>query len=225
MGGEKRSGPPVARTQGLEGALTSDPVEQALARIRHVTRSMSLQVALEIGEIVFELIFGGDARLMRERGPKEISFRRLALHPDLPVSASTLWRSVGIYELSRRMPQLARSEHLGASHVRAVLGLPQREQEQLLRRAETERWELSRLESHAATRRRGRGGRPPKLEILKALDTLRRVAAIPVSTFGDRAAVKRMTSEDIDVALATLNELDARLRELQKVLLAEVDRD
>lgn len=199
--------------------MTSDPVEKALAQIRHVTRATSLQLALDIGQIVFDTIFGGDAALLRSRGPKNMSFRRLALHPDLPVSASTLWRSVSIYELSLRMPQLAGSQHLGVCHVRAVLGLPPADQERLLARAEKERWELSRLETQAALKRTGRGGRPPKLEVLKALDALRRVAALPVASFADRNAVQKMTAEDVEVALETLSELNERFTALHDLLV------
>lgn len=210
---------PIVKTGTPCHGLTSDPVEQALAQIRHIARVSSLQLALDIGEVVFETVFEGDVAALRSRGPKHASFRRLALHPELPMSASNLWRAVAIYELSRRLPDLRRTTHLGVCHVRAVLGLPPREQKQLLARAESERWEVSQLEARAATRRRGRGGRPRKLEVLKALDKLRGVAALPLSTFSDRKAVRRMSSEDVDVALETLNELNERFDALRQILL------
>lgn len=213
--GEKQ---PAGVIKARRGALTDDPVETALAQIRHVARVSSLQLALDIGEIVFETIFDGDASVLHTRGPKHMSFRRLATHPELPMSASNLWRAVAIYELCQRFPALTDASHLGVSHARVVLGLPPREQEELLSRAEAERWNVARLESQVARKKRGRGGRPRKLEILKALDKLRGVAALPMSTFSDETAVRRMSAEDIEVALETLNELDGRVKALRRAL-------
>lgn len=210
---------PIIRAGTRRPGLTEDAVEKALAQIRHIARVSSLQLALDVGEVVFETIFDGDAAMLRSRGPKHTSFRRLALHPELPMSASNLWRAVAIFELSRRLPDLPQATHLGVCHVRAVLGLPPHDQEQLLARAESERWDVSRLETQASVRRRGRGGRPRKLEVLKALDKLRAVAALPLSTFADKRAVRRMSGEEVDVALETLNELSDRFDALRELLL------
>lgn len=219
MTGRHHPAKPIVRAGTQRPGLTDDAVEKALAQIRHIARVSSLQLALDVGEVVFETIFDGDAVLLRSRGPKHTSFRRLALHPELPMSASNLWRAVAIYELSRRLPDLSRTTHLGVCHVRAVLGLPPQEQEQLLARAESERWDVSRLETQASARRRGHGGRPRKLEVLKALDKLRGVAALPLSTFSDKRALRRMSGEEVDVALETLNELSERFEALRQLLL------
>lgn len=223
MRGARKSDNAIVVDDPRSVALTSDPVESALARIRHVARASSLQLALDVGEIVFTTIFGGDAAAFRARGPKHTSFRRLALHPELPMSASNLWRAVAIYELSLRFPALVSAQHLGVCHVRAVLGLPAAEQERLLNRAEKERWALSRLEAQAARQRKGQGGRPPKLEVLKALDSLRRVATLPMATFADEKAVKRLSQEDVQVALETLNELNERCVALHQLLIEARD--
>ncbi len=207
---------PARRARDL--ALSGDPVEVALAQIRLVARTASLQLALDVGEIVFFAFFDGDPAKLRERGPKDMSFRRLALHPELPMSATNLWRAVAIYELSSRFSLVRRSKHIGITHVRVVLGLPEPDQEELLLRAENERWHVSHLQAQAQLRRKGSGGRPRKPAILKTLDALRRVAGLPVSVFADRRAVRRLGDEDVDVALETLRELEERTTELRKVL-------
>jgi hypothetical protein len=175
-------------------------------------------LALEVGEIVFRRVFAGDMEMVREQGPKHSSFRRLALHSELPMSAAGLWRAVTMYELWQRMPRLGRYRHIGAGHLHAVLGLPARDQERLLTRAERERLNPADLRVQAAARRKGAGGRPPKPEIVKALDQLRRVAVVPVSTFTDTSTIHRLDEEEVEVALATLDEIEERVEALRATL-------
>jgi hypothetical protein len=205
----------IPRTRAL---ASSDGIERAVAEIRHVTRVGALELALNVGEIVFHRIYGGDIELLRKNGPKHVSFGKLALHPELPMSKASLWRAVAIYELSLRVPQLKSGRHIGVSHVRTVLGLPSRDQERLLGRAERQRWRVAELQAHAASSRKGRGGRPPKLEILRVLDGLMRIAAMPVSAFSDRRAIEKLSAEDIECAVEMLSELDSRLKELEGLL-------
>ena len=195
-------------------------MELALADIRHLARVASLQLALDVGEIVFHRIFDGDADLVRRRGPKEASFRRLALHPELPMSAANLWRAVAIYEMSLRVPALRRSPRLGVAHARAVLGLPSRSQEQLITRAEAEGWSVTRLTEEASAKRTGCGGRPRKTEVARMLDTLRRLAALPEAAVFDRAAISRLSAEDVESGIAMLRELSERLSALGSELSA-----
>jgi hypothetical protein len=198
--------------------IVDDSVEKALAEIRQVTRAASIEMAISVGEIVFRHIFRGDVEMMRRSGPKDISFSRLALHPDLPMSAAGLWRSVAIYELSLWFPGLKNSKHLGVSHLRTVIRLPHGEQEKLLQRAEHEHWSVAELTNIVATKRTGHGGRRPKPEILKALDALTRVAAIPISTFEDELAVRRLSKEEVAVATETVQEIEKRLVQLRRML-------
>jgi hypothetical protein len=207
--------------QRSSALATGDAIERTVAEIRHVTRVGTLALALDIGEIVFRRVFGSDVELVRRNGPKDVSFSKLAAHPDLPLSRASLWRAVALYELSLRVPRVKDSKHLGVSHLRAVLGLPARVQERLLTRAERQRWKVAELEAEATSTRRGQGGRPPKLEVLRALDGLMRVASLPLSAFGDRRAVEKMSREDVECAVVMLTELDERLIEL-KGLLQEI---
>jgi hypothetical protein len=198
--------------------VTVDAIERTIAEIRHVTRVGTLELALDIGEIVFRRVYAGDMELLRRNGPKDVSFSKLAAHPDLPISRASLWRAVSLYELSVRLPRVRESKHLGVSHMRAVLGLPAAVQEKLLTRAEKQRWKVAELEARASSTRRGPGGRPRKLEMFRALDGLMRIAALPVSAFTDRRAIEKMSPEDVDCAVEMLSELDERLTELRHLL-------
>jgi len=206
---------PIGRRQPT---LSDDPVERAAAEIRHITRVSTLELALNVGEIVFRHIFRGDLELLRRNGPKDVSFGLLAQRQDLGLSRATLWRSVGIYELSLRLPQIRESRYLGVSHVRAVLGLPTHLQEQLLSRAELEELEVADLVAEASRLRKHQGGRPRKLDVLRAIDNLMRVAAVPLSAFRDPRAMTQLTAEDVECTSTMLQELDERLAQLRKLL-------
>lgn len=214
----------VVRDDPGAAALSTDPVARALADIRHLTRAATLQLALDVGEIVFHHIFDADAQRVRRRGPKDASFRRLALHPELPMSATNLWRAVAIYEMSLRLPALTENPRLGVSHARAVLGLAPRNQEKLIALAEAEGWSVARLAQEAAQRRTGRGGRRRKTEIARVLDTLRRLTALPAAMVLDRSAVERLSDEDVEAGLETLREATKRLDTLQRTLRAARSR-
>ncbi|MCE7894519.1 MAG: hypothetical protein DYH12_33260, partial [Sorangiineae bacterium PRO1] len=84
--------------------------------------------------------------------------------------------------------------------------------------ADAESWTVTRLSEEAAQRRTGRGGRPRKAEVERALETLRRLSALPATTLLDRDAIARMSSEDVEVGLVTLRELSEVLTELAREL-------
>ncbi len=162
----------------LGALLGPDGVEDVVAALRHLSRTAAVELALEIGSVIVNKVFGGDIAALRSQGRKNRSLRKLAAHPRLPFSAVTLWRSIAIYELAERMPGFVRAKNLGVGHLRAVLGLPPDLQEKLLRLAETERWTKERLEQVVAARRpkggkrRGRPPLPPALKSLRHLEQL-----------------------------------------------------
>lgn len=75
--------------------------------------------------------------------------RALAKRQDVLASASTLWRALAVYRLSRYWTRLAEVQHLRLSHVYAVLKLPRARQATLLGQAEKERWSVAQLRSAA----------------------------------------------------------------------------
>jgi len=208
---------------GPPQALTDDPVERAVAEIRHLSRLAAVELTLNIGEIVFHRIYEADSEALRMRGPKDVSFRRLANHPELPVSAASLWRSVAIYEMSQRIPGVARLPHLGVSHLRAVIGIDPNEQRKLLQAASTNAWSVARLSQHVAEQRRGRGGRPRKPPILRAIQSLRAVADFPETAFTEPTDASEFGDEEREVVQETILRVRERCDLLERAI-AKRDR-
>lgn len=154
-------------------AISDTIVEEAVQRIIQVHRGATLQLALDVGAIVVEKLYGGDLSQLRTRGRKDHSLRKLASHPRLPFSAATLWRCVGVYGVVRRFPQAVRLEHLSLGHFRAVLGLPEARQRELLVQAAEEKrtvaWLMRKatLDRRLVTSRSGKSG--------NVVDSVRRV--------------------------------------------------
>ena len=157
-------------------ALDDAQIDAVAAKLQKLGRMATLELACRIGETIFHDIFKGSVELVHGPGRKLPSFRRLASHPMVPYGASTLWRSVGVYALSRRMPHLFQEGRLGISHFRAVLGLPEPTQQRLLQAAAADGWTKTKLETEASAVRRvaGRRGRKPLPPIVKAVRRLRR---------------------------------------------------
>lgn len=130
--------------QGRDGHLDTK-VEDVVRKLRAAARAAGFEFALKVGKIVVEEFYGGDLQGFRRRGRKEISLRRLAQHPELPMSPSALYRCLAVYELSARMPSFASWRHISVSHVRMVLGLPEDAQRSLLERADDGCWSVARL--------------------------------------------------------------------------------
>jgi hypothetical protein len=159
-------------------------IDRIVAELSHFSRAASLAMTLHVGELVFFKVFGGDIGRVRSRGRKDSSFARLARHPKLPFSGTTLWRSVAIYELTLRLPSLAKSKHLGVAHLRAVLDLPGELQEKLLRTAEKEKWPRELVERRARALRvvkavkSGRPPTPPAIRCVRLFDKLVQTGAL-----------------------------------------------
>jgi hypothetical protein len=93
------------------------------------------------------------------------------------MSASAIYRSVAIYELWQRLGPGATWKHVGACHLRAVLGLPAPDQEEVLLQAERERLTVRQLDELVAgirAQRSDRRGRPPRRPLARALHDVHR---------------------------------------------------
>jgi hypothetical protein len=129
---------------GEAGAENGRLIEQIVRQLNAVCKSATFEFALSIGKVVIDNVYAGNLLAWRDRGPKNASFRKLAKHPELPMSPSALYRCVAIYELSDRLAIDPRGR-LSSSHLRLVLPLSQEVQERLLRRADAEAWSVARL--------------------------------------------------------------------------------
>ena len=181
---------------GLEAARR---IERATNRLNELVGQTSLELAVAIGRVIIEELYGGSLEQWHRRGPKEHSLRRLAANPQLHMSASTLFRALGIYEIKRRMPDHPMWDTLSVCHFRAVLGLPASEQERLLDLALEQRWTTSAMAKAAGKSRTAhkasRGGRPRKPRFARSIESAERALADENVVFGDIDALAQMSAE------------------------------
>lgn len=138
--------------------------ELTVLQLRELERRAGMERVLSVGRLILERFFGGSAAAWRERRRnKNNSVRRLARHPGCPFSHSFLNQALGVYVVVRELPCVQTFEHIGASHVIAVLHLCSDGQRAWLERAEQERWSVRELKSALLQCRRLEGerrGRP-----------------------------------------------------------------
>ena len=167
----------VPTRDNFVAAPSDDDLNLVVKQLRTICRDSSLEFALRVGAVVIHNFYFGDVGAWRTRGPKLHSFRRLAEHPELPMSPAALYRCVAVFELCERCNAPARWRRLGASHLRTVLGLAPDVQEKLLAAANEHSWTVKTLQSEAIGWRTGasrRGGRKPMSILLKSLSAIRR---------------------------------------------------
>lgn len=158
-------------------AHIGEKIDIVVAQLKRLMRMASLELALRVGAVIIHHFYDGDTDAWRSRGPKTASFRRLARHPELPLSAGSLYRCVALFELCERLNAPSRWERLGASHLRLVIGLPHDVQERLLKTANSERWTVKVLQQHALEERGSRstfGGRRAEPVLTRSLRRVQR---------------------------------------------------
>jgi hypothetical protein len=174
------------------GAACSDPsIELAVQQLKAVCRTATLDFALTVGEIIVKTVYGGKLDCWRLRGAKSASFRKLAKHPELPLSAGVLYRSVAIYELCERF-DVRRCRNVGISHIRLVLPFPQERQAPLLQLAETHGWSVRRMEEEISLERgpreASRGGRRRRSAVKSAIQRLEKCVGDAKKAIGENAS-------------------------------------
>lgn len=163
-----------SRGRGEVNTLT-EKLDEIVSELNGICRTSSLEFALRVGAVVIHHFYEGDTKAWRDRGPKLHSFRRLAEHPKLLIGPGALYRCVAVFELCDRLRAPSRWRRLGASHLRAVVGVPEDKQERLLTLANDQHWSVQQLEAKAQElkKSRSKGGRrlqSPLKKILRALD-------------------------------------------------------
>jgi hypothetical protein len=158
-----------------------DIVDRVVAELREVKRQTGLGATLAVGELVLTEFFGGNPSAWQDRRKnKNNSIRRLADHIDCPFSRSALDLAVTVCVAMRAMPCAQTFGHIGASHIAAVLCLPESEWIAVLEAAERERLSVRELRHRVVSLRRLEGekrGRPPLENSAKALALLRSALA------------------------------------------------
>jgi len=217
----------VERTGSQLGAACDEDngvPDQLIAEVAKKIRSMQyragLQLARDIGHLVLDKFYGGDIkRLRQKRGLKDVSLRRLARHPDLPMSASALCQAISIFEVLERCGSVYTWKHIGPCHVRVVVPLPSGAQQTLLQRAEECRWTVRQLEEQArAVKRPKRRGRSRLPTFVKTIRSLRSCALGPPSAFGELERVHELNPQQVAELRTILAGLRKRCEELEQAL-------
>jgi len=164
----------VARDQDRE--VSDEELDLFVAKLAQISREAHLEHAIRVGSLVIHHFYGGDLQLWRSKGPKTASFRRLAMHPELPMSASVICRCVAIFDVCQRLDVVSRWRCITLSHLRLVLRLNSSAQQQLLSTANAHRWTVNQLEAEARKHHQHRGGgRRPRPELVRKTDLIGRL--------------------------------------------------
>ncbi len=197
---------PYLRDTSTSAALTnsSATIDRVVRELNAIGRDATFAFAMSVGALIINGLYGGDLQTWRSRGRKHSSFRKLAQHPNLAMSADSIYRCVAIYEVCERLGP-HRWEHLCTSHFRLVLPLPAQMQERLLMAAESGRWPVSQLRQEIAAmpdhERRAipkRGGRKPA-------SNLKRTAGI--LDYGAKACSSMLATDPMDTSPESCREL------------------
>lgn len=206
--------------------ITDETVDNLVAELTTIHRERSIDLALAIGETVVKRFYAGDVSKLHDRSKQDTSLRMLASHPDLPVSATSLYQSVALYEFAERTQLVSTCEHLGVSHYRLLLGLPEKAQKRLATQAEKHRWTVKKLEEKTRAERkknpRSAGGRPVLPTFVKSIHALRKYADAKSDLFGDLEQLDGMDEKDAAELYQTVTGLKLRLAELQEKLQEKV---
>ncbi len=197
--------------------LCTEQIDEVVNQLNGICRTSSLEFALKVGAVIIHHFYGGDTKAWRDRGPKVNSFRRLAEHPELPMSAGALYRCVAVFEMCDRLRAPSKWRRLGASHLRAVIGVPPDRQENLLAKANEERWSVQFLQTKAQELREGRprGGRRPQSPLEKNLRALDQCLRDCEGAF-DRVEAHKL--EELDQSLQLLTKMRASVDELTRAV-------
>jgi hypothetical protein len=220
--GSTRSVEPELHPSGSKPnvVLTDADIGALVDRLEGMKNRRTLELAFDIGRLVTEGLYGGDPAAHRRRGTQDAAYRRLVGHPRLSLSPSTVWRSLGVYELCMRMPGILKCTELKARHVYAVLSLEPAEQELLLSAAARERWPVEKLEAEASSHRSAGGrGRPRHTPLRRAATLLVRFLELDVSIGATLAVDLRRRADTIEL----LRKVRQKCDELER-LLTDADR-
>lgn len=189
--------------------VDSGVIDDVVHELRHLAHRAALDLALEVGRVIVDRFYGGRTDVWRQRGKRCASFRKLAARPDLPMSASGVYRAVAIYEVWQRIGGIATWKHVGACHLRAVLSLPPADQDTVLLRAEAQRLSVRELEDTVAelrSVRADRRGRPRQSPVVRTMRSLERsIQGLELSLENaDFAALDGRTLDDVRLRLGHL---------------------
>lgn len=211
----------------LPPPVADDVLQEVVQTLNGIHRDSSFDFARRVGSLILEKFYGGDMTAWRDRGQKDSSFRKLAdleKAGTLKVSASAIYRCVALVELEKRIG-VSTWEHLTVSHVRAVFGLPENDQRDLLAKAEQESWTVTEMEKAVAKTREDRNdgrGRPALPAFVKTVHRLQKFLAAGEDAFGDIEQVENLDAEEAQRLYQAVTGMKLKCEELQKALGVKV---
>ncbi|HTE52777.1 MAG TPA: hypothetical protein VK698_18115 [Kofleriaceae bacterium] len=177
----------LAKLSAEDHPPARDVIDLVVKKLYQITRETTLDYAIRVGSLIIHYFYGGEMKTWRRKGPKTTSFRVLAGHPDLPMSASTLYRCVAIYELCERLGVVSKWNRITVSHLRLVLRLDEAEQRRLLAAANGERWSVQRLqaETEEVVRASTPRARPTGVKLTRYTRSLERIIRTSTSLLAE----------------------------------------
>jgi hypothetical protein len=156
-------------------------VDSVVRELQAIQRTSGLERTVAIGALVLNRFFGGSVVAWRDRRKnKNNSVRRLAEHPECPLSRAAINQSIGVFVIVQALPCVHAFKHIGAAHVAAVFHLDGNAQREWLERAEQRAWGVRQLRSEITRQRRETGerrGRPRTTREREMLANIRRHVA------------------------------------------------
>lgn len=205
----------------------SDPVSKRQSQLQAIDvlvqeigglEELSLpEDSVRLGKLVVDRMYGGEISEWRRRDGVNVSFRTLTGRQDLKLSAVTLYRAVGLYELTLRIGELSQWPSLGAAHLRAVMGMGDQDQRALLNAAQAQGWSVRRMEAECSQlrpdRRRGRRRLPGFVKVVRQIDRVATNQLLDTSRVEELEPVELQALYDVVLRLKQqLEQVEAKLR-------------
>ncbi|MCA9641110.1 MAG: hypothetical protein H6718_11680 [Polyangiaceae bacterium] len=192
-------------------------IDELVQEIGGLEDLASLEDSVRLGKLVVDRLYGGEIAEWRRRDGANVSFRTLTGRKDLKLSAVTLYRAVGLYELTVRLGELTQWPDLGAAHFRAVMGMSQDEQRRLLEAAQAQHWSVRRMEAECSRmrpgRRRGRRRLPGFVKVVRQMDRVASGQLAETKGVEELESVEVQALYDVVVRLKQqLENVEAKLR-------------
>ena len=201
--------------------ISNETIDEVVAEINSQVRLAPLELAMKIGKLLIDKFYSGNFDAWRKKGIKDNSFRKLSEREDLEISPAALYRSVSVYEMFERIGGVSTLKHLKASHYYAVLGLTDKQQKRLLKRAESQTWPVRKIESEAkkVRKKRGKGGRKPIPQFVKSIHQIQKFVNQPQKMFDGINKADELKPEKIKELCVTLEKIQKQCLDMQAQLL------
>jgi CheY-like chemotaxis protein len=175
----------------------TDELDNLLRALQGHRDQSRLEAAYGTGALIVQALYDGHIDRWRHRARRDSLYAKLENHPSLPFGSAELYRSLRIFELGVRHPDLIATEFLTLSHFLAVMSLDMADQARFLTAACQFKWTVRQLR-HAVSQAPASGswtGRPRTPPVLKTLRPL--AAENAFEGVDDLIALDRNTATDV----------------------------